>query len=165
MTTAELEALLTAHADLRVERPPVLWAPLAELEPLTRMLREMISAGLVRNNGLLGELTLNVSNVTVERDAAGWIPEGEFVAVTIRGKGDWAPETTWTRSEEADSILESVQLAAAAAGASCLYSRVLDGGEGSVTVLLPRQSQGSSGPTKSWAVVERRALTDLDLVE
>jgi hypothetical protein len=38
MLAAELEGLLKAHAFLRVERPPGLWAPQAELEPVIRLL-------------------------------------------------------------------------------------------------------------------------------
>ena len=48
----------------------------------------MIAAGLVRNGQELGEITLNVSNVTVEAAAAGPMPAGDFVAVTIRSGGD-----------------------------------------------------------------------------
>jgi hypothetical protein len=42
MLAGELEGLLKAHAFLWVERPPELWAPRAELEPLIRLLGEMI---------------------------------------------------------------------------------------------------------------------------
>jgi hypothetical protein len=94
MTTAELDGLLNAHAYLRVERPPSLWAPQSELEPFVRMLGELIVVGLLRNGNVLGELTLNVSNVVVEPASAGPMPAGAFVAVTIRGRGDWSPETT-----------------------------------------------------------------------
>ena len=140
MTAAELDGVLNAHAFLRVERPPTLWTPEAELEPFIRMLGELIVVGLGRNGNVLGELTLNVANVTVEPAAGGSIPKGDFVAVTIRGQGDWAPETTWTAPADVDEILESVKRAAQVAGAAQLYSRVLGPDEGSVTVLLPRQA-------------------------
>ena len=107
------------------------------------MLGELIVVGLGRNGNVLPELTLNVANVTVEPAAAGAIPVGEFVAVTIRGRGDWAPETTWTARTDVDQILESAKRAAQVAGAAHLYSRVLGTDEGSVTVLLPRQARST----------------------
>ena len=74
MTASELEGLLRAHSFLKVELPPELWEPDAELEPFIRALGEMIAAGLVRNGQELGEITLNVSNVVVEESAAGPMP-------------------------------------------------------------------------------------------
>jgi hypothetical protein len=41
MLATELEGLLNAHAFMRVERPPELWAPQGELEPFVRLLGEM----------------------------------------------------------------------------------------------------------------------------
>jgi hypothetical protein len=129
VTAAEFDGLLNAHAYLRVERPPAPWTPASDLEPFTRMLGEMIATGLVRNGGILEELTLNVSNVVVEAEAADPFPEGKFVAVTIRGSGAWG----------SDRSLEAVQQGATAAGSSYLYSRMLSEDEGSVTVLMPVQ--------------------------
>ena len=127
MTAAEFDGLLNAHAYLSVERPPAPWTPRADLEAFTRMLGEMIAAALVQNGGVLATLTLNVSNVVVEAEASGPIPEGEFVAVTIRGGGAW----------ENDGALPDVEQAAAAAGSAYVYSRALGDDEGSVTVLMP----------------------------
>jgi hypothetical protein len=141
LTAAELDGLLVAHAFLRVERPPQNWAPSSELEPFVRLLGELISAGLVRNSGELGELTLNVSNVTVEPEAADPIPAGDFVAVSIRGAGDWAPEVTWPRDDA--FVSPDLPAAAAAAGAAYGYTRVLADGGGSVTVLVPRSADTS----------------------
>jgi hypothetical protein len=140
MTASELEGLLRAHSFLKVERPPELWEPDAELEPFIRLLGEMIAAGLVRNGQELGEITLNVSNVTVEASAAGPMPMGEFVAVTIRSSGDWSPEATWDPAAPHDGSLVSSNLEAAltAASAAWAYARDL-GGEGSVTVLYTRR--------------------------
>jgi hypothetical protein len=90
---------------MRVERPPLLWDPETDLEPFIRLLGEMIAAGLMRNGNVLSELTLNVANVTVEETddsgsleagASGSVPHGDFVAITVRGGGDWLPETTWS---------------------------------------------------------------------
>lgn len=140
MLAAELEALLTSHAFLRVERPPELWALDAELEPFISLLGEMIAAGLVRNGQRLEEVTLNVSNVTVEPSAAGSLPEGDFVAVTIRSEGDWRPEVTWHPEQDAPDPLVSADLenAARAAGAAWAYTRALADSEGCVTVFFPR---------------------------
>jgi hypothetical protein len=132
--TAELEGLLRAHAFLQVERPPELWVPAAELEPFARVLGELIAAALARNGKVLEDVTLNVSNVVVEPEAAGLIPVGEHFAVTVGGAGDWMPETKWPELVNAD-----LAAAAAAAGAVSGYSRALDGG-GSVTVFFPRSS-------------------------
>jgi hypothetical protein len=139
VTTSELEGLLRAHSFLKVERPPALWEPDVELEPFIRLLGEMIAGGLVRNGQELGEITLNVSNVVVDDAAAGPMPMGEFVALTIRSAGDWSPETTWDPVAEQDGSLVSHDLENAlnVASASWAYTREL-GNEGSVTVLFPR---------------------------
>jgi hypothetical protein len=139
VTTSELEGLLRAHSFLKVERPPELWEPDVELEPFIRLLGEMIAAGLVRNGQELGEITLNVSNVVVDEAAAGPMPMGEFVAVTIKSAGDWSPETTWDSVGEHDGSLVSHDLenALTVASAAWAYTREL-GDEGSVTVLFAR---------------------------
>jgi hypothetical protein len=140
MLSTELEALLNAHAFLNVERPAQLWAPDAELEPFIRLLGEMIAAALVRNGQKLEEITVNVSNVIVEPQAAGQIPEGDFVAITIRSQGDWSTETSWHPADEVAAPLVSADLrsAAFAAGASYGYTRAPREGEGSVTVFFRR---------------------------
>ncbi len=137
---AELEALLIAHLYVRVERPPVLWGVSADLEAFVRCLGEMIAAGLARNGGRLGEVTLNVSNVTVETRVAEPIPAGDFVALTIRAQGDWSPEAAWDpRAPGAPPLLNSdLGAAAAKAGAAYGYSRILGDGGGSVTLLFER---------------------------
>jgi hypothetical protein len=132
--SSELEGLLNAHAFLHVERPPELWPPAAELEPFVRMLGELIAVALARNGGVLEAVTLNVSNVVVEPDAAGPLPIGQHVAVTVSGDGDWNPETTWPAL-----VSDAVASAAAAADAVGGYSRALPE-SGSVTVLFPREA-------------------------
>jgi hypothetical protein len=143
MRPGELEGILNAHAFLRVERPPELWAPDAELELFVRALGEMISVGLARNGLRLAELTLNVSNVVVESDGPGSITPGDYVAVTIRGSGDWRPEAEWKRAgaERSPLVTSDLDAAVAAAGAAYGYSRVLGEGEGSVTVFFARSAE------------------------
>ncbi len=140
MLAREFEGLLNAHAYLRVERPPTVWTPETELEPFIRLLGEMIAAGLVRSGQELGDITLNVSNVTVEPRAAGPLPEGDFVAITIRSAGDWSPQTSWDpRVGPAPQLVNAdLRSAAVAAGVAYGYTRTLADGEGSVTVFLRR---------------------------
>jgi hypothetical protein len=143
MLATELEGILNAHAFLKVERPPLLWEPDAELEPFIRALGEMIAAGLVRNGHELSEIRLNVSNVTVEADSAGPMPAGDFVAVTIASEGDWGPETSWKPSTEFRSVSVSGDLESAldSAGAAWAYTRQSAPDAGSITVLYRRATR------------------------
>jgi hypothetical protein len=102
---------------------------------------------LVRNGQELSEIMLNVSNVTVESDAAGPMPAGDFVAVTIRSGGDWSPETTWDPAARHDGSLVGRDLEAAltTASAAWAYTRELGADAGSVTVLYPRRTAQRSG--------------------
>jgi hypothetical protein len=152
----DLAAVVRAHPFVVTERPPEIWDADADETTFFRLLGEMIAAGLVRNGGKLGELTLNVSNVTVDPIAADPIPAGDYVAITIRGRGDWGPETTWSPDRADAPILLTPDLtrSARSAGARFGYTRVLvpsvpsfgqgaDPGEpstssGSITVFFPR---------------------------
>jgi len=137
----DLEALHRAHGFMRVEQPPLLWSPDTEDEPFLRMLGEMIALGLGRGNEL-EDLTLNVSNVVVgadeEDDEVEWVPDGEYVAITVRGAGEW-DDDTW-RAGQGPTVgpLCNVGPAADAAGAVYAYTRDLVP-EGSVTTVLPRR--------------------------
>jgi hypothetical protein len=136
----DLEVHLRSHAFMKVERPPLMWSPDTEDEPFLLMLGEMIALGLGRGTEL-ADLTLNISNVTVdpdeEDDEGESIPEGDYVAVTVRGAGDWEDEL-WRAGQGATTrLLGNVGPAAEAAGAVYAYTRNL-GSEGSVTALLPR---------------------------
>ena len=85
----DLDGPLRAQTAVKVERPPALWEADTETEPFLALLGELIALGLGRGNELAG-LTLNVANVVVEPDDEdGSIPEGEFVAITVRGGGSW----------------------------------------------------------------------------
>jgi hypothetical protein len=102
---------------------------------------------LVRNGQELSEITLNVSNVTVEPEAAGPMPAGDFVAVTIKSAGDWSPETTWDPAARQDGSLVGHDLEAAltTASAAWAYTRELGADGGSVTALYPRRTAKRSG--------------------
>jgi hypothetical protein len=138
-----VDHLLRAHAYLRTEAPPEPWQPEADDERLFPLLGEMIVAGLSRGNEL-GAITLAVANVVISPEAAGRIPEGELVAITIRGAGDWTPERTWSRSGGAEpSPFWSADLEAALEGSDAVhaYLRQTSPEEGSITVLFRRSTQ------------------------
>jgi hypothetical protein len=105
----------------------------------------MIAAGLVRNGHDLSGITLNVWNVTVEADAAGPMPAGDFVAVTIASDGDWSPEATWKPSSESRGVFVSRDLESAldAATAAWAYTRKSAPDAGSITVLYRRATRPS----------------------
>ena len=132
-----LEPLLRAHGFMKVEHPPRMWEPDAQDEPFLRVLGEMIAIGLGRGNDL-ADLTLSVANVTAEPDEeGGWIPPGDYVAVSVRGGGVWEDDTWSAGQGPSTGLLASVGPAADAAGAVYAYARNL-GSEGSVTTLFPR---------------------------
>jgi hypothetical protein len=137
----DLEAQLRSHAFMKVERPPLMWSPDTEDEPFLLMLGEMIALGFGRGTEL-ADLTLNISNVTVDPDAEDdegeAIPDGDYVAVTVRGAGVWEDDL-WRAGQGATTgLLGDVGPAADAAGAVYAYTRNL-GSEGSVTALIPRR--------------------------
>ena len=132
-----LEPLLRAHGFIKVERPPSMWEADTRDEAFLRVLGEMIAIGLGRGNEL-EQLTLSVSNVTAEPDdEGGWIPPGDYVAVSVRGGGSWADDTWRASQGPTNGLLRDVGPAAGAAGAVHAYARNL-GAEGSVTTLFPR---------------------------
>lgn len=134
----DLDGPLRARTSLKVERPPTMWEADTQTEPFLLLLGELIALGLGRGNRL-EELTLNVSNVVVEADRhdGGSIPEGEFVAISVRGAGSWDDDAWRPGTEPATGSLRELTSAAADAGAVYASSRNL-GAEGSVTVFLPR---------------------------
>jgi hypothetical protein len=133
----DLDGPLRAQTAVKVERPPTLWEADTETEPFLALLGELIALGLGRGNELT-DLTLNVANVVVEPDDEdGSIPEGEFVAITLRGAGTWEDDSWRPGIEPTSASLRQLGPAAAEAGAVHAYERNL-GAEGSVTVFLPR---------------------------
>lgn len=132
-----LEPLLRAHGSMQVERPPQMWEADTRDEAFLRVLGEMIAIGLGRGNEL-EQLTLSVANVTAERDEeVGWIPPGDYVAVSVRGGGVWDDDTWRAGQGPTDGLLRDVGPAADTAGAVYAYARNL-GSEGSVTTMFPR---------------------------
>ena len=144
MDAMDLGRLLTAHAYLRVERPPVLWAADIDDVALVKALGEMIVAALLRGNEL-GDVVLRANNVSVRPDSDGepmTAPApGDYVALSILGAGDWSPEVHWRPGKAGTPVLvtEGLDTAARSAGIPYAYTRS-DGDGGSVTVFLPRQT-------------------------
>jgi hypothetical protein len=133
----DLDALLTAHAFLRVERPPELWEVDVGDESFIRMLGEMIVVGLLHHDILAG-LTLNASNVTVDGVGLDGIVAGDYVAITVRGPGAWEGDVTWTPASAEPLWSPDLDTAVRAASGSFAYLRRLGAGEGSITVCIPR---------------------------
>jgi hypothetical protein len=145
MAAMDLGPLLNAHGYLRVERPPVLWEADVDDVLLIRALGEMIVAALVRGTAL-GDVVLRTNNVTVEPSGPSAVEDGpempapgEYVALSILGRGDWRPEIRWWPGTGAGATLVSADLdsAATAAGIPFAYTRSTGDG-GSVTLFLHR---------------------------
>ncbi len=135
----ELDGYLRGHEFMQVERPPKLWEIDTEDEAFLRMLGEMIALGLGLGNEL-AELVLSVANVVVEPDdddESKGPPEGEYVAVSVRGAGEWAEDVWRAGHGPTRGLLCKVGPAANEAGAVFAYTRML-AGEGSVTAFVPR---------------------------
>lgn len=134
----KLDTYLRAHAFMRVERPPLLWEADTEEMPFLALVGEMIAAGLVRGNDL-SELVLSFSNVTVDESAADHrVAQGDYVAITLRGGGDWKPEEVWwSEAPPAEGVIAGLDAHLREAGSVYAYSRSIDG-DGSITVFLPR---------------------------
>ena len=127
---------------MKVERPPELWEADTEDVRLLPLLGEMIAAALSKG-APLGELTLNASNVVVERpvDAEGepMLPlPGEYVALTVSGDTDFGPDGVWPASpDRLTGLLERLADRLVVAGARFAYIRRLPA-LGSLTVFFPR---------------------------
>jgi hypothetical protein len=139
--SAELDALLQSHRDVRVERPPVLWRVAADEVSVRRLLDAMVAEASTRAGRPSG-VVVNVSNVTVEPDPdpEATMPTGDMVAVSVLGPGDWGAELLWRPDGSDRPVLVSAGLDAAAIGAGALYAYTRSGPDGgSVTVFLPRE--------------------------
>ena len=138
------DEILTAHGFMRTERPPLMWEADTDDERFIPLLGEMIVVGLNAGNEL-AQLTLAVSNVTVEEDdddepETPWVEPGDYVAVTVKGPGRWSDDVWGSGDGPTLGMLVNVAPRADDAGAVYAYTRDLDG-EGAVTVFLPRLAQ------------------------
>ena len=137
-----LDALLRAHAYIKVERPPEIWEAETEDVRFVPLLGEMIAAAL-SGGAELGQLTLNASNVVVEAseddDPSGHGPlAGEYVAVTVSGPTDVGPDASWrSDSRGGKGLLHRLHDRLLVAGAAYAYVRRIPP-NGGVTVFLRR---------------------------
>jgi hypothetical protein len=139
----DLEALLRAHAFLRVERPPELWTVDILDEPCIRMLGEMIVVGLLHHD-VLAELTLNVSNVRVDEEAPEGVERGDYISISILGPGRWEHDRAWTPSAGEPLWSPDLDAALRAASVSYAYLRSLGEAGGAITAWVPRAHRGGS---------------------
>jgi hypothetical protein len=144
----DLDALLTAHGFMRVERPPTLWEVDVDDEPFVRMLGELIVVGLLHHD-VLAELTLNVSNVVVAADGPDGVAPGDYVAVTVRGPGIWERDVSWTPVSTEPLWTADLDRAVRNASGSFAYLRRLGPTEGSITVFIPRSRRAEVPPSPS----------------
>jgi len=144
----DLDALLRAHAFMRVERPPELWQVDVDDEPFIRMLGEMIVVGLLHHD-VLAELTLNASNVTVGEEGPDGVAPGDYVAVTVRGPGAWERDQAWTPSSSEQLWSGDLDAAVRAAFVAYASLRRPSPDEGSITVFIPRSRRAGSSASPS----------------
>jgi hypothetical protein len=135
------DEILTAHGFMRTQRPPLMWEADTDDERFIPLLGEMIAVGLNAGNEL-AQLTLAVSNVTVEEDddepeETPWVEPGDYVAVTVKGPGRWSDDVWRSGDGPTLGMLVNVAPRADDAGAVYAYTRDLDG-EGALTVFLRR---------------------------
>jgi hypothetical protein len=127
---------------MNVEQPPELWEADTEDSRFLPLLEDTIAAALA-NDVLLEELTLNASNIVVERpeddeDVMAPLP-GEYVAITVRGPSDLGPDDTWYPSTpHRFGLLSRLHNRLEAAGARFAYIRRIPP-EGSLTVFFSRR--------------------------
>src|ERR687891_293784 len=107
---------------MQVERPPLLWEVDVLDEPFIRMLGELIVVGLLHHD-VLGELTLNASNVSVEGEPPGGVAAGDYVAITIAGPGEWERDASWTPAASEPFLSADADAAMRGASASFAYLR------------------------------------------
>jgi hypothetical protein len=99
----------------------------------------------LRGGAPVERLTLNAANVTIEPSASSeTIPVGYYVAITVRGAGNWSHDVRWAPGmAKPDEPLSCLPPLIEAARGRSAHARHLEGGP-SVTVLLARDV-GRSG--------------------
>jgi hypothetical protein len=144
-----LDAILRAHAYMKVERPPELWEADTDDVRFVPLLGEMIAAALATGTPL-EELTLNASNIVVEPSEDAEAPTeprvAEYVGVTVRGPTDFGPDDTWHPAAPPRSgLLFRLHDRLATAGARFAYIRRTPPA-GSFTVFLSRLTARDDSP-------------------
>jgi hypothetical protein len=132
---------------MKVERPPEIWDARTEDTNFVPLLGEMIATALSKG-AVLGELTLNASNVVVEdpKDEGSLTPpSGEYVAVTVSGATDFGPDDRWLpQSSNSSGLLHRLRHRLNAAEARFAYVRRAPQ-QGSFTVFFARTVADSTG--------------------
>ena len=134
------DALLRAHAFVRVQRPPEIWEAKTDDERFIPLLGELLAA-VVSRGVQLHDVTLLVSNVTVQQsddDPVQSPPAGDYVAVTVSGEVDLGRDESWTPTAgPSKSTLGCLHDRMIVAGVQYAYIR-RRASEGSATVFLNR---------------------------
>jgi hypothetical protein len=136
----KLDAVLLTRG-FAVERPPSLWEADVQDEAFIRLLSKLMMFVLNRRKNV-SYLTLRVSNVVIEADAGSeHVPGGDYVALTVRGRGETTAELEWPN--EPFDPFGDLEGAAATAKSVLVYTRGL-GDKGSITALFRRSDHSTS---------------------
>lgn len=90
--------------------------------------------------------------IAVEDSAAGSLPVGEHVAMTVRGAGNWSPEGTSARGRGASPspfVSFDLEAAAEASDAAFGYTRQTGPTDGSITLLIARAGPSTARRARS----------------
>lgn len=90
-----------------------MWHARVDDESVVRLWGEVIGAALMRGTEL-GDIVLRVANVTSEIQDGSEPRAGDYVAMSITGKGDWRPELVWAPLDAPQNPLVSWDLDGAA---------------------------------------------------
>jgi hypothetical protein len=134
----DLTNILLDFEFLRLERPPLLWGADTDEVACRRLLDQLIALGWPGHDEPSG-LSLNLSNVTVPEDSADErLATGNYVAVTLRGPGEWGPETVWWPGATlVGGVLPKLEESLGQASGRFAYTRNL-GSDRAVTVFFSR---------------------------
>jgi hypothetical protein len=132
----KLDDFLRAHEFMRVERPPELWEINCEDDTaFVNVLGETIVVGLLHGNEL-ADMVLNASNVTIDESAGSQnLRSGDYVALTVRGRGEWEDGRWYPGAEDVPGDLAKLREPFEVARVPHAYTRDLGAEGGSITVL------------------------------
>ena len=136
-----LDALLNAHAYLRIERPPVLW----EADIADTMLIPLLGEALVQllvGGASLHEITLSAANVSVTEEARGSLAPGDYVSLTVSGLADLGGDARWPDDPRFGGLSADLVDRLVASGVVHAYARQI-GATGSITLFIPRLPEKS----------------------
>jgi len=130
--------VIRAHVALRTEAPPETWEADSTEADFVPLLSEMLARAA---RTPIDSLTLGIANVVVgpdpDPDGATSVPEGEYVAVTLVGPGDWSSDWRWLPTSPDTTPLVIPPVCLRSAQVRFAYGRHL-GTSSSLTVFLGR---------------------------